>query len=96
MAVLVISKEEIDAEITGLADQSAPANGHRSSLFVHPRATGLGLGFAPGIAVSLYVLNPGEQTKLFRHNATEVIFCIQGEGRTEVGGKRIDFKLFDV
>ena len=93
---LVIPKEEIDAEIARLAGQAAPANGHRTSLFVHPRATGPGLGLAPGITVSLNVLNPGEQTKLFRHNATEVNFCIQGEGRTEIGGKRIDFKLFDV
>ncbi len=93
---LVIPKEEIDAEIARLAGLAMPANNRRTSLIVHPRATEPGLGLAPGITVSLNVLNPGEQTKLFRHNATEVNFCIQGEGSTEVGGKRIDFRLFDV
>ncbi|MDD9905951.1 MAG: hypothetical protein OXT06_20470, partial [Rhodospirillaceae bacterium] len=46
---LVITKEEIDAEIERLADLPLPANGRRQSLFVHPRATAPGLGLAPGI-----------------------------------------------
>ncbi len=93
---LVIRKEEIDAEIERLADLAAPENGGRYSMIVHPRATEPGLGLAPGITLTINVLKPQEQSKLFRHNATEVNFCIQGAGYTEVGGRRIDFKQYDV
>ena len=93
---LVISKEEIDAEIERLADLPEPDNGRRQSFFVHPRATEPGLGLAPGITLSLNVLKPGERTAPFRHNATEVNFCILGTGRTEVAGKTIRFARYDV
>ena len=93
---LVITKEEIDTEIERLADLPIPANGRRQSLFVHPRATAPGLGLAPGITLSLNVLKPGERTAPFRHNATEVNFCIQGAGQTEVAGKTIRFNQYDV
>lgn len=93
---LVIRKEEIDAEIERLADLPTPDNGRRSALIVHPRAGTPGLGLAPGITVTLSVLKPGERTTLFRHNATEVNFCIQGRGHTEVAGKRINFDRYDV
>ncbi|MCH7486232.1 MAG: gentisate 1,2-dioxygenase [Proteobacteria bacterium] len=92
----VIPKEAIDLEIERLADLPAPNNGRRESFIAHPRAKEPGLGLAPGIRVSLSVLKPGERTKSFRHTATEVNFCIQGGGYTEVGGKRIDFKQYDV
>ena len=93
---LVITKEEIDTEIERLADLPIPENGRRQSLFVHPRATAPGLGLAPGITLSLNVLKPGERTAPFRHNATEVNFCIQGAGQTEVAGKTIRFNQYDV
>lgn len=93
---LVITKEEIDTEIERLADLPIPENGRRQSLFVHPRATAPGLGLAPGITLSLNVLKPGERTAPFRHNATEVNFCIQGAGQTEVAGKTIRFNKYDV
>ena len=93
---LVITKKEIDAEIERLADLPSPQNGRRQSLFVHPRATAPGLGLAPGITLSLNVLKPGERTAPFRHNATEVNFCIQGTGHTEVAGKTIRFGQYDV
>lgn len=93
---VIISKEVIDAEAARLASLPAPADGRRESLIVHPQAASDTLGLAPGIQVKLSVLNPGEQTAAFRHNATEVNFCIRGAGRTVVAGKRIDFALHDV
>ena len=93
---IVITKEQIDAEIERLADLPAPENGRRESLIVHPRASEPGLGLAPGIRLTLSVLKPGEKTKPFRHNATEVNFCIGGAGHATVGGRRFDFNRYDV
>lgn len=92
----IITKEEIDAEAERLASLPAPADGRRESLIVHPHAANDTPGLAPGIQVKLSVLKPGEKTQPFRHNATEVNFCIRGGGHTLVAGKRIDFNLYDV
>lgn len=93
---LIISKEQIDAEIERLIGLPTPENGRRSVWIVHPRSTAPGLGLAPGIRVSLDVLKPGEQTRPIRHNSTQVSFCIQGTGYTVVGGTRIGFAQYDV
>lgn len=93
---VVIPKEAIDAEIARLSALPAPANGRRQSLIVHPRATAPGWGLAPGIRVTLSVLNPGETTVPYRHNATEVNFCIRGSGTARVGERHIPFDLHDV
>lgn len=92
----IVTKEEIDAEIERLADLPRPDNGRRQSIVRHPRSSAPGLGFAPGTRVTLSVLKPGEKTRVFRHNATEVNFCIHGGGHTIVGDRRIDFKQFDL
>lgn len=93
---IVISKEQIDAEVERLADLDRPADGRRQSLIVHPRSEKPGLGLAPGIRVTLSVLKPGERTVPYRHNATEVNFCIGGSGHTVIDGKRIPFAQYDV
>ena len=93
---VVISKEAIDAEIERLADLDKPDNGRREALIVHPRSEKPGLGLAPGIRVTLSVLKPGESTTPYRHNATEVNFCIAGGGHTVIDGKRIPFQQYDV
>jgi gentisate 1,2-dioxygenase len=93
---IVVTKREIDAEVERLASLPTPADGRRESLIVHPLAAGDTPGFAPGIQVKLSVLKPGERTQAFRHNATEVNFCIGGTGHTVVAGRRIDFRLYDV
>src|SRR6266705_5348190 len=95
-APIVVTKEEIDAETERLANLARPANGRRESLIVHPLAEANAPGFAPGIQVKLSVLKPGEKTTAFRHNATEVNFCIAGSGHTLVAGKRIAFAQYDV
>jgi gentisate 1,2-dioxygenase len=95
-APIVVTKREIDTEVERLAGLPLPANGRRESLIVHPLAEANAPGFAPGIQVKLSVLKPGEKTAAFRHNATEVNFCIRGTGSTLVAGKRIDFARYDV
>ena len=92
---VVVPKEAIDAEIERLAKLPAPANGRRISYVANP-ATGLGSGFAPGIAVSISVLKPGEQTRPIRHNSSLVNFCIGGGGHAKIDDKCIRYEQYDV
>jgi gentisate 1,2-dioxygenase len=92
---VVIKKEDIEAEIERLASRPAPENGRRVSLICNP-ATGVGNGLAPGIAVSLCVLKPGERTAPIRHNSSLVNFCIRGGGHTVINGQRIEYTQYDV
>jgi gentisate 1,2-dioxygenase len=92
---VVISKEEIEAEVDRLAGLPRPANGRRVSLISNP-ASGPGDALAPGIAVSLCVLLPGERTAPLRHNSSQVNFCIRGGGTAIVAGRRIDYSQYDV
>ena len=93
---VVITREEIEAEVARLAALPAPEDGRRQSLIVHPAADNATPGLAPGIQVALQVLLPGERTRPMRHNATEVNFCIRGSGRTIVAGRSISFRQYDV
>lgn len=94
---ILITREQIDAEIERLASIPRPANGRRQSLIVHPRwkELGAGPGLNPGIGVTLEVLRPGEETTPIRHNSTQINFCIRGAGTSVIGGKRIDYGLYD-
>jgi len=92
---VVVPKEAIEAEIARLASLPAPANGRRISMIRNP-VTGVGDGLAPGTAISLCVLKPGERTKPIRHNSSQVNFCIAGGGTSIIGGKRIHFSQYDV
>src|SRR5258707_15731558 len=93
---IVVTKKEIDAEVERLASLPLPANSRREALIAHPLAAANAPGFAPGIQVKLSVLKPGEKTTAFRHNATEVNFCIRGSGHTLIAGKRVAFARYDV
>ncbi len=95
---VLISKNDFAGEIDRLASGPRPENGRRHSLIVHPDSykLGAGPGLAPAIRVTLEVLNPGEQSAPFRHNATQVNFCIRGTGHCLVDGRRIEFEQFDV
>ena len=95
-APVKITREEIDAEVERLAAMPRPANGRRASLIVHPSSLSNAPGLAPGIQVTLSVLKPGERTEPFRHNATEVNFCIRGFGQAHVAGREIAFTQYDV
>ena len=92
---IVITKEEIDAEVARLAALPRPANGRRRSYVVHP-SNRKSNGLAPGIEVALDVLLPGEETVTFRQNSTQVNFVIAGHGETEIGGRRRPTALHDV
>src|SRR3546814_17128202 len=94
---IVITKEEIDAEVERLASIPRPANGRRQSLIVHPRwnELGVGPGLNPGVRVTLEVLTPGEETTPIRHNSTQITFCITGEGSSIINGQRIEYGLYD-
>lgn len=92
---VVITKEEIDAEVDRLAKLPKPSNGLRRSLIVHP-SNKLSKGLAPGIQVALDVLLPGERTIPIRQNSTQVNFVIRGRGVGVVGAKRRDTEQYDV
>lgn len=93
---LIIPKEAIDAEAERLSAAPRSPDGWRRSLIRHPRSEGAGLGLAPGIRVTLEVLNPGEQSPLLQHNSTQVVFCIQGGGRVVRDGRSRRFEQYDV
>lgn len=92
---IVVPKEAIEAEVERLASLPPPANGRRVSLIVNSLA-GAGNAFAPGTAVSLSVLKPGEATRPIRHNSSQVNFCIRGGGQTRIAGKCIRYEQYDV
>lgn len=92
---VVVPKEAIEAEIERLAGLPTPPNGQRISSVVNP-AAGEGDGFAPGIAVSISVLKPGEQTRPVRHNSSQVNFCIRGGGQAKIDGRFIRYEQYDV
>lgn len=91
---VIIPREAIDAEVERLARLPRPANGRRVSLIVNPDS-GEGDCLAPGIAVSLCVLLPGERSRRVRHNSSQVNFCTRGRGTAIVAGKRIDYEQYD-
>lgn len=93
---LVIPRADLEAEAERLLSGTAPADGRRRSLIVHPCASTPGRGLAPGIQVAVNVLRPGERTRAIRHNSTQLDFCIRGRGRAVVGGRTIDFEQYDV
>lgn len=92
---VLITKEELEAEMERLASLPAPANGQRMSVIAHPH-TGVGDGLAPGTQVTISVLKPGERTKPIRHNSSQVNFCIRGGGHSVINGKRVVFRQYDV
>lgn len=93
---ITISGAMIDAEIERLASLPRPSNGRRQVMFVHPSAPDPGRGLTPGVQVTLDVLLPGEETVPLRRNATEVNFCIRGNGTAMVGDRAIDYERYDV
>ncbi len=91
---LLVTREAIDAEVDRLSAAPRPANGRRSSVIVHP-ASRTANSFAPGIAVAINVLLPGEKTTPFRTDANLLEICIRGRGRVTVDGT-LDPVLNDV
>ena len=86
---IVVPGEDIEAEYRRLSDIARPDNGRRSSLIAHPMASAPGLGFAPGIDVTINVVNPGERTSKLRKNSNMLEICISGSGVATVAGRDI-------
>ena len=93
---ILIPKEAIDEEIARLSDIPRPENGRRASLIVHPESTPPGLGLAPGIDVTINVLNPGESTRKLRKNSNMVEICIRGSGIAQCDEQQTRVRHFDV
>lgn len=93
---IVIAKEDIDREIERLGDEARPANGRRASMIAHPEATQPGLGLAPGIDVTINVVNPGESTLNLRKNSNMLEICISGDGVATVAGRAFPVSKWDV
>jgi gentisate 1,2-dioxygenase len=93
---VVIGSEQISREAERLLSLGVDDPVERQVRIVHPNACARGMGLAPGIEVRLSVLKPGERTRPYRHNATEVGFCIEGEGRADVQDEDRKFERYDV
>ncbi len=93
---VIVPKRQIDLEIERLADEAPDKNGRRRRIIKHPLAASGNPSLAPGIQVALEVLKPGEATEPFRHNATEVNFCLDGTGYTRIRDRKIGFEQYDI
>lgn len=93
---VIISGETIAREAERLLSLDVADPVERQVRIVHPMACARGQGLAPGIDVRLAALKPGERTAPYRHNATEVGFCIEGGGHTKIGNTQFDFSQYDV
>lgn len=82
---LRVGKEIIDREIERLADLPAMPGNFRAACIVHPSSQAPGLGFAPGVDVTINVLKPGEETAPVRRNSNQIEFCLYGSGAVNVG-----------
>ena len=93
---VIINGQQIAEEAERLLSLDVADPIERQVRIVHPMACARGQGLAPGIEVRLSALKPGERTRPYRHNATEVGFCIGGGGHARTGSTEFDFAQYDV
>src|SRR5471030_1961804 len=93
---MVVPRAEILSEIERLADEPKPENGRRAALIVHPQSTRPGLGFAPGVDVTISVLKPGEKTVPVRRNSNQVEIVIGGTGSVRVDNQTFGVERNDI
>jgi gentisate 1,2-dioxygenase len=93
---IVVPRASILAEIERLASEPQPANGRRAALIVHPQATRPGLGFSPGIDVTINVLKPGEETVPVRRNSNQLEIVIGGSGLVHAGEREFVVEANDI
>jgi gentisate 1,2-dioxygenase len=93
---IVVPRAAILAEIERLASEPRPANGRRAALIVHPQSTPPGLGFAPGIDVTISVLKPGEETVPVRRNSNQLEIVIGGNGVVHAGEQQFGVAANDI
>jgi gentisate 1,2-dioxygenase len=95
-APVKVPRAAIEAQIEQLARKPAPGNGRRCVSIVHPSSVPPGLGFAPGVEVTINVLKPGEATEPLRRNSSQVNICIRGSGTVRVREGEIHLQKWDV
>jgi gentisate 1,2-dioxygenase len=96
---LMVRRAAIDREIERLLDEPRNLDGRRASSIVHPSATEPGPGIAPGLALSINVMRPGERININRDNASRVEFCLRGNGHALIGTQPLsvsDFATWNV
>ncbi len=93
---LVVTNEQIEAEVDVLSSMDIEEGDYRRSFIVHPQSVEPGRALAPGIDVSINIVRPGETTRRTVENASSVAFCIRGQGTCLVDDKRLDFGRNDV
>jgi gentisate 1,2-dioxygenase len=93
---LVVTGEEIEAEIARLASKTSKRGAFRRSYVVHPSSVEPGRALAPGIDVSVNVVQPGERTQDVCESSSSVAFCIRGGGICHVDDRSIEFTTRDV
>lgn len=91
---LLVTRASIDEAIARMQDEAGAVR--RAVEIVHPQATEPGPGLAPGLSVSVNVLNPGEEVTISRDNASRVEFCIGGSGQVIAGGRTLSPTKFDI
>ncbi|RDK08111.1 cupin domain-containing protein [Cupriavidus lacunae] len=93
---LRVPREAIAREVERLADESRPDDGRRAASIVHPQSQAPGLGFSPGVDVTINVLKPGESTVPIRRNSNQIEFCISGRGIVRAGQEVSHMERWDV
>lgn len=93
---LVITGEEIEREVARLSAIAKPGSGVRKSYVVHPSSTEPGRALTPGMDAAINVVLPGEATRAMLQSASEVGFCIRGDGVCHAGSRIIAIAHQDV
>lgn len=91
-----VPAEFIEKEIERLADAVLDEGDLRAASIVHPNAQAPGLGFAPGVDITINVLKPGESTRAMRRNANQIEFCLRGSGLARIGTRQMSVERWDV
>jgi gentisate 1,2-dioxygenase len=91
-----VPAEDIDREIERVLDIDPGLGGIRAASIVHPESVAPGLGFAPGVEVTINVLKPGESTRPMRRNSNQLEFCLSGAGTVRLDRDEIPVQKWDV
>jgi gentisate 1,2-dioxygenase len=93
---LVVTGEEIEAEVASLSSMALPPGTYRRSFIIHPSSVEPGRALAPGIDVAVNILLPGAVTAVAKNSASQVAFCIRGKAVCHVGSSAMAFEERDV
>lgn len=92
----LVRRAEIEEEVQRLSQEPRAKGGRRASEIVHPASRSSFPGMAPGLSVSINVLNPGETITCLRDNASRVEIGLSGEGRALIGHETLPLAKWSV